>query len=178
MDTAPESFEFELEFDLVVDEGVACALNEDELEQAVQLVLAEEGVCRPCAVSCSLVDDERMHELNYEWRGVDRATDVLSLECERPDDPDLAPGEPCELGDIVLAPAYIARQAATFGTTPADETRLLLVHAVLHLLGYDHLEDDEAEVMEAREDELVALLPHDGTLVGVRVTRHESGDEA
>ena len=96
---------------------------------------------------------------------MDRATDVLSLECERPDDPDLAEGEPCELGDIVLAPAYIARQAAAFGTTPADESRLLLVHGLLHLLGYDHIEDDEAEVMEAREDELVALV-NDGRPAG------------
>lgn len=171
------TFEPGLEFDLVCDEGIACALDDDELFSGVALVLREEGVTRPCAVSCSIVSEERMHELNLSWRGVDRPTDVLSLECERPDDPDLAPGEPCELGDIVLAPAYIARQAASFGTTPADETRLLLVHATLHLLGYDHLEDEEAEVMEAREDELVGMLPHDGTLVGVRVTRHESGDE-
>ena len=162
-----------LDIDLVCDEDAACALDEDELSLAVALVLAEEGVERPCILSCSVVSDERMRELNAEWRGVDRPTDVLSLECERPDDPDLAPGEPCELGDIVLAPAYIERQAASYGTTPADETRLLVVHATLHLLGYDHLDDDEAEVMEAREDELVAMLPGDGTLAGVRLTRHE-----
>ena len=167
-----------LELDLVVDDGCVCALSDEELEQTVELVLREEGVQRPCCVSLSVVSDERMRELNGEWRGIDRATDVLSLECERPDDPDLAPGEPCELGDIVLAPAYIARQAAAFGTTPADESRLLLVHGVLHLLGYDHLEDDEAEVMEAREDELVAMLATDADLRGVRVTRHEEDDDA
>ena len=118
---------------------------------------------------------ERIRELNAEWRGRDVATDVISLECERPDDPDLAPGEPCELGDIVLAPDYIARQAARFGTTAADEFRLLLVHGTLHLLGYDHLEDDEAEVMEAREDALLALLPHDGATRPVTLTRHREG---
>jgi probable rRNA maturation factor len=169
----------ELELDLLAeDDAPACALTDDELEKTIALVLCEEGVTRPCGVSLTLVSDERMHALNREWRGVDRPTDVLSLECERPDDPDLAPGEPCELGDIVLAPAYISRQAAYFGTTPADETRLLTVHAVLHLLGYDHLEDAEAEVMEAREDELVALLATDGDLSGVRVTRHEGEHEA
>ncbi len=148
----------ELELDCMAEEGVACALNEEELFQTIALVLDEEEVERPCGVSLSIVDDERMRELNAEWRGIDRATDVLSLECERPDDPDLAPGEPCELGDIVLAPAYIARQAQSFGTTPADETRLLLVHGTLHLLGYDHLQDDEAEVMEARERELLSAF--------------------
>lgn len=168
----------ELELDLVIGEGVDCALSDDELEETIALVLDEEAVERPCGVSLSVVGDERMRELNAEWRGIDRATDVLSLECERPDDPDLAPGEPCELGDIVLAPAYIARQAMSFGTTAADETRLLLVHGTLHLLGYDHLDDDEAEVMEAREDELVAMLATDGSLAGVRVTRHREDERA
>ena len=166
-----------VELDYVAEEGLSAALGEDELLEAIALVLREEGVTRPCSVSLSVVRDERMRELNLEYRGQDRATDVLSLECERPDDPDLAPGDPCELGDIVIAPAYIARQARDFGTTPADETRLLVVHATLHLLGYDHLDDEEAEVMEAREDELVSLLATDGDLAGVRVTRHD-GDDA
>ena len=108
---------------------------------------------------------------------MDRATDVLSLECERPDDPDLTPGEPCELGDIVLAPAYIARQSKDFGTTPADECRLLLVHGVLHLLGYDHMTDEEAAVMEAREDELVSMVKTDARLDHVEFTRHRGSDD-
>jgi probable rRNA maturation factor len=149
------------------------ALGGEELQAIADTVLEQEGVDRPCFLSLSVVSDERMRELNAQWRGIDAPTDVLSLECERPDDPDLAPGEPCELGDVVLAPAYIERQAASFGTTAADETRLLFVHAILHLMGYDHLEDDEAELMEAREDELVAMLATDADLKGVRVTRHE-----
>ena len=167
-----------LELDFYCDDTTTCALSDGEIVDAVELVLDEEGVERPCGISLSIVADERMRELNHEWRGIDRCTDVLSLECERPDDPDLAPGEPCELGDIVLAPRYIAGQAEQFGTTAADETRLLLVHGVLHLLGYDHLHDDEAEVMEAREDELVAMLSCDADLTGVRVTRHSGGDDA
>lgn len=152
---------------------VACAVQEDEVLRLCELVLGEEGVSRDCYVSVSVVDDERMRELNAEWRGQDRPTDVLSLECERPDDPDLAVGEPCELGDIVLAPAYIARQAVQYGTTAADETRLLLIHGLLHLLGYDHLQDDEAEFMERREDELLAMHGTDHDLSGVVLTRHE-----
>lgn len=156
--------------DLSLD--VALPLEEAEIERICELVLAEEGVERPCFVSVSTVDEERMHELNLEWREQDKATDVLSLECERPDDPSLAPGEPCELGDIVLAPSYIERQAQGFGTTFADECRLLLVHGLLHLLGYDHLEDDEAEVMEAREDALLDLIATDNDLGGITFTRH------
>lgn len=163
--------------DLDLAEGVTPLLDEDETVRIVETVLAEEGVTRPCYVSVSVVDDERMRELNGEWRGIDRETDVLSLECERPDDPDLAPGEPCELGDIVLAPAYIARQSKDFGTTPADECRLLLVHGVLHLLGYDHMTDEEAAVMEAREDELVSMVKTDARLDHVEFTRHRGSDD-
>ncbi len=165
------------EYDITVEDGVTPPLGEDEICQTCDFVLAQEEVERPCAVSISIVSDERMHELNLRWREVDRPTDVLSLECERPDDPDLAPGEPCELGDVVLAPAYIERQSQTFGTTPADEFRLLLVHGMLHLLGYDHLADEEAEVMEAREDELVARLKTDADLDHVEFTRHRGSDD-
>ena len=158
---------------LDVSESVACPLAIDALQAICNMVLAEEGVTRPCYVSVTIVDDVRMRELNRTWRQQDRPTDVLSLECERPDDPDLADGEPCELGDIVLAPAYIARQAATFGTTANDEFRLLLIHGLLHLLGYDHLQDDEAEAMEAREDALLAQVTTDRPLRGVSFTRHD-----
>ena len=161
-----------LTVDFEAQDGIEAPITEDEMTQICETVLTQEGVERPCFLSLSVVDDETIKEQNLDWRGIDAATDVISLECERPDDPDLAPGEPCELGDILLAPDYIARQAARFGTTPADETRLLFVHGLLHLLGYDHLEDDEAEEMEAREDELLKLVPTDGTLDHVMITRH------
>jgi probable rRNA maturation factor len=148
------------------------------MQAICEMVLAEEGATRPCYLSLSIVDDEEIRSYNAEWRGIDAVTDVISLECERPDDPDLAPGEPCELGDIVLAPAYIANQAQGFGTTPADETRLLLIHGLLHLLGYDHLDDEEAQEMEAREDELLDLVRTDAPISHVTLTRHREGDDA
>lgn len=163
------------EYDIVVADGVTSLLSEDEICSDCDLVLAEEGVDRDCLVSISVVGNDEIRSLNAEWRGRDAVTDVISLECERPDDPDLAPDEPCELGDIVLAPARIAEQSVGFGTTPADECRLLLVHGMLHLLGYDHVEEDEALAMETREDELVSLLPLDAQVGHVRVTRHEAG---
>ncbi|HJA29711.1 MAG TPA: rRNA maturation RNase YbeY [Candidatus Olsenella pullicola] len=160
------------EYDISIEEGVAAPLDEERICSCCDLILREEGVSRPCLVSISLVSDERIRTLNDAWRDVDRATDVISLECERPDDPSLAPNEPCELGDIVLAPAFIARQAREYGTTVEDEFRLLLTHGLLHLLGYDHLVDDEAEQMEAREEELLALMPCDAPITGVILTRH------
>jgi len=160
-----------LDVALDVEDGCELAVSPEELERVLALVLAEEGVSRPCVVSVSVMGERAMQDLNREWRGVDRPTDVVSLECERPDDPDLAPGEPCELGDIAMAPAVLARQATEFGVSAADETRLMAIHSMLHLLGYDHIEEDEARVMEAREDELLALAC--GREVGhVELTRH------
>lgn len=170
--------ETRLELDFRQDDGVACPLGEGGFARVVGRVLAEEGVGRPCLVSLSLVGDDEMRRLNREWRGQDRPTDVLSLECERPDDPDLAPGEPCELGDVVLAPAYIERQAEGFGTTWKDELTLLTIHATLHLLGYDHMEEAEAKAMEAREDALLALVGTEGGLTHVSLTRHRPGEDA
>lgn len=165
------------ELDFSCEEGVDCPLSEDDFARVVGRVLEEEGVTRPCLVSLSLVGDGRMRELNLAWRGRDSATDVLSLECERPDDPDLACGEPCELGDVVLAPAYVRRQARAFGTTWAEELTLLTIHATLHLLGYDHVREDEAQVMERREDELLGLVLGEGAPSHVTLTRHRGGED-
>jgi len=159
------------EFDVVDEASVPCPLSEDELARTIEHVLAREGVRVPCALSYTLVDDERMAELNAAWRGQDRPTDVLSLECERPDE---AVGL-CELGDIVLAPAYVRAQAPAFGNSAADECRLLTIHATLHLLGYDHLEDDEAELMERTEDAYLAELSPEAC--GGRLTRHTPADD-
>lgn len=163
------------EIDYCCDEGVTCPVSPEEIVRDVSLVLDQEDVERPCLMSVSVVSDERMAALNERWRGCPQATDVISLECERPCDPDLAPGEPCELGDVVIAPDYVARQARRYGTAWADEFRLLLVHGTLHLLGYDHLEEDEARAMEAREDELVRLVVADERVAPVRLTRHREG---
>lgn len=124
-------------------------LDAQEVEHICEVVLAAEGVEREVEISLSYVDEDEMHELNHEWRGIDRTTDVLSFECDSAFDDDIPADETLELGDIILAPQVIARQAPGFGNSPADECRLMLVHGMLHLLGYDHIEDDEAEVMEA-----------------------------
>lgn len=161
-----------LTVDFEAQDGIEAPITEDEMTQICETVLTQEGVERPCFLSLSVVDDETIKEQNLDWRGIDAATDVISLECERPDDPDLAPGEPCELGDILLAPNFITQQAGRYATTVADEFRLLLIHGLLHLLGYDHLDDEEAEVMEAREDELLRLVSTDKSISHVTLTRH------
>lgn len=129
-----------------------------EIEEAVLCTLEHEGVERPVEVSVSFVDDEEMRGLNRTWREIDAPTDVLSFECDSPFDEDIPADEAVELGDVILAPGVIAAQAAEFGNAPAEECRLMLVHGLLHLLGYDHLEDAEAADMEAREIEVLREL--------------------
>ena len=133
------------------DSELPIPIPEEEVATIVDAVLAEEGVERECEVSVSIVDETEMAALNAEWRGVDAPTDVLSFECDSPFDDALPEGMPVELGDIVLAPEVIAAQAPEFGSTPAEEFRLMLVHGMLHLLGYDHVDEEGAAEMEAHE---------------------------
>ena len=128
-----------------------------DFEGLARFVLMHEDVPAHAEVSISFVDDERIHALNREWRGIDRPTDVLSFECDGIDDgmPEIE-GADFELGDIVVAPDVAERQAPEYGLSFADEMSLLVTHGLLHLCGYDHMEEGEAQVMEARERELLS----------------------
>ena len=109
-------------------------------------------------LSVTFVSNDEMARLNKEYRGMEGPTDVLSFECDNVDDEvSQAAGEdaPYELGDIVIAPDVAAAQSDDYGTSIVEEFELLLVHGVLHLCGMDHMEDAEAEAMEAREQEIL-----------------------
>ncbi len=109
-------------------------------------------------VSLTFVSNERIHELNRDYRGIDRPTDVLSFECDNIpfDDEEIDQAIEFELGDVIIATDVALAQTQEFGTTFEEEVTLLTVHGLLHLCGYDHIEDDEAEIMEALEDDLIA----------------------
>ena len=129
------------------------------VEELAKFVLEREEVPDNTEVSIAFVDDEQIHELNREYRGIDRPTDVLSFECDGlDDDMDFDDGEVFELGDIIIAVDVAERQTQEYGTSFRDELSLLLAHGLLHLCGYDHIEDDEAEEMEAREKELLSAF--------------------
>ncbi|MBE6472093.1 MAG: rRNA maturation RNase YbeY [Coriobacteriaceae bacterium] len=129
-----------------------------DVEALAELVISREGKPEDTEVSINFVTNEAIHELNRDFRDVDRPTDVLSFECDGYEgEDDLAPieGMAFELGDIVVAPDIAEAQAPEYGLAFADEVSLLVTHGLLHLCGYDHMEDDEAEEMEARERELL-----------------------
>ncbi|MDZ4177954.1 MAG: rRNA maturation RNase YbeY [Coriobacteriia bacterium] len=130
-------------------------------ERVAGFVLAREEVTEMAELSVAVVDLAEMSALNARYRGVEGPTDVLSFGC---DDPCPVGGdEPVTLGDVVIAPEVAVRQAAELGHTVEEELDLLLVHGILHLLGYDHEEDDAARVMEERQQELLdAYARHEG----------------
>ena len=115
---------------------------------------------RPVEISVRLAGDEEVRALNSEWRGKDKATNVLSFPMAEEDDFEKANvlGQELLLGDIILARGVCQTEAADKGVTVEDHATHLLVHGTLHLLGYDHHDDDEAADMEAREVRALARL--------------------
>lgn len=124
------------------------------LDDVVRAGLVHEGL-DPSAVevSIALVDDERIRELNSRYRGVDSATDVLSFTMDNGE----APGEPALLGDVVISLETASREARNLGEL-LSRTLLLAVHGLLHLLGYDHETDEDAEEMQTHEKDVLAKV--------------------
>ncbi len=109
----------------------------------------------PAEVSVLLTDDETVRQLNARHRGIDRPTNVLSFALGETAP---GPGQPSMLGDVVLAAGVVAREAAAQGKPAARHISHLVVHGMLHLLGYDHETDSQAETMEALELRVLAGL--------------------
>lgn len=120
--------------------------------------LAEAGVLAPVEVAVMLSDDAAVRELNRDWRDADKPTNVLSFAAWWDDDcpPPPAPGLPVMLGDVVFARETVVAEAARDGIPAAHHLAHLAIHGLLHLLGYDHQEPDEAEEMETLEIRLLA----------------------
>ncbi len=136
------------------------------LKKTVKTALAAEGVDVPCEVNILLTDDEGIHAVNLEMRQVDRPTDVLSFPMfdltpgEHPTEEDFDPGaNSVPLGDMCLSLERARAQAEEFGHSYRREVCYLCVHSVLHLLGYDHLDEGpQKKQMRAREEEIMAIL--------------------
>ena len=136
------------------------------IRKVIRTALAAEGVDFPCEVDVCVTSDEGIHQINREMRGVDRPTDVLSFPAF-----DLHPGElPGEedadpatglvpLGDMCLSLERVQAQAREYGHSNRRELAYLVVHSVLHLLGYDHLDEGPQKAqMRAREDAILEEL--------------------
>lgn len=137
-------------------------IDGDALVALSARVLDHEGYPDRTELSITAVSDEAIASLKAEHLGEDAATDVLSFPIDELS-PGVAPlvtseGPPLMLGDVVIAPAYIARQASMHGVTEGDELALMVVHGILHLMGWDHEDEADAEAMEARERDILSLV--------------------
>ena len=123
-------------------------------------VLTSEDLNEPAEISVTFVDDERIHELNREFRNVDRSTDVLSFPLGENGVYDKNPENgACLLGDIVISVETAVRQAETYGHSLQREIGFLTVHSMLHLLGYDHVNGGIEEVrMREKEEHVLTEL--------------------
>lgn len=128
---------------------------DEKLESVVKTVLDTEGLSLDYEVSITFVDKDEIHKLNKEFRSVDRPTDVLSF----PMDEDFfIEGVDTMLGDIVICMDVAKEQANDFGHSLDREIMYLTAHSMLHLLGYDHMEENEKLEMRAREKEVMKIL--------------------
>ena len=143
-----------------------------ELEHTIEFALKEEEVNIPFEISLLFVDNDEIREINNETRNIDTETDVLSFPMlDYPKDKAFKDvyknyefdetymdGEELVLGDIVLSLEKALEQSKEYNHSFKREASYLVVHSVLHLLGYDHMEEDEKKVMRKREEEILGQL--------------------
>jgi probable rRNA maturation factor len=133
-----------------------------ELRKLAELVLTEERYPDSTELTVLLVDEAEMSSYNERFLARVGPTDVLAFPVEElvaGEVPDLDPaGPPLIIGDVIIAPKYVRAQAVDLGVEFADEMALMVTHGILHLIGYDHQNDAEAEAMELRETELLRLV--------------------
>lgn len=140
------------------------------IEQTIESALDHENCEYDVYVEVVLTDDEDIHEVNKETRGMDKATDVLSFpncffdapgdfsnieeqeDCFHPDTGELM------LGDIMISVDHVFAQAREYGHSVKRELAFLVAHSMLHLMGYDHMEEEERRVMEERQEEILANI--------------------
>ena len=142
MDVIISSFPADLEF-------------EPEILATVQTAASKAGALyglKNAEVSITLTNNEHIHELNLRYRGIDRPTDVLSFALNEGEEPEIFDGPTVDvLGDIIISVERAVEQAAEYGHSVQREIAFLTVHGMLHLLGYDHME--EADRIEMRREE-------------------------
>ena len=138
------------------------------IRRVIRTALAMQGVDFPCEVDVLVTGDAGIHAINLDMRGVDRPTDVLSFPefeltpGQLPGAEDADPGTGyVPLGDMVISMERVKAQAKEYGHSNRRELAYLVVHSVLHLLGYDHLDEgEEKKKMRGREEAIAASIPN------------------
>lgn len=146
---------------LIENAQTAVPINIEEIERIAQTILSALKY-HDYDLGILITTNEEMHSYNKEYRNQDKPTDILSF----PYHSELMAGERIEpqseddknIGDIILAPQYIVDDLERWEQSFETRIKVLLVHGICHLLGYDHIEDADYEVMKQKEEELLSLL--------------------
>lgn len=144
---------------------------EETAERVMEAVLEQEGCPYEASINVLLTDNEGIREFNRQHRQIDRATDVLSfpnISYEEPADFSLVEEQEADcfdpdsgelvLGDIIISVDKVKEQAESYGHSELREFAFLVAHSMLHLCGYDHMEEEEAAVMEGKQRRILELL--------------------
>jgi probable rRNA maturation factor len=150
-----------MDINFQIDEPFVTEVSQDAIARALRTTihLTGEAAVPYHSVNIIISDDQTVHELNRQYRGIDAPTDVLSFENKRdPDFPEVDPEISNHLGDIVIACPLASAQAAAYGHRTSDEIILLVVHGALHLLGFDHDTAGNKEKMWVVQSRIMAQL--------------------
>ncbi len=132
--------------------------TEHYVNKACQTVLNYEGFSLPAEISVSFVTQEQIQNLNRDFRNKDSVTDVLSFPLKG-DDYDINPANGCAmLGDVIICVKRAGEQAKVFGHSLLYEITFLTVHSVLHLLGFDHVKEDDEKIMFPKQNEIMNII--------------------
>lgn len=135
-------------------EGFDDLVNEEEIRGYVEKVLEKEYDSKaPVYVSLLFTGNDEIQVINREYRDKDQPTDVISFAYHETEDFDIGPYD--TLGDIVISLERVVEQAKEYNHSPKREIFYVLTHGILHLLGYDHIEEEERKEMRAKEEEIL-----------------------
>ncbi len=154
-----------MEINVLIDESIAGCPGPEWFREVTRRVLAIQGIDDDVELGLLVTTLDRIQELNRSYRQIDRPTDVLAFAMDsgkKPGEEPLSFVTPPDglrhLGEIVLSCSQAAAQAREQSHSVERELEILLVHGVLHLLGYDHVEPEQERLMKAREAEILAAL--------------------
>jgi len=144
----------------MTDENNRLTEEQRQLVESILIYTSEqEEVDSNSELSVTFVSNDEIQEINREWRGKDQATDVISFAMEELGEDEIDFGlledEPIVLGDLIISVERCREQAAEYGNHFERELGFLAVHGFLHLLGYDHIEKADEEVMTKRQEEIL-----------------------
>jgi len=155
------NYKADIQYSKSTDPGASCT---EIIKQAVAQTLQNEAVDMSCVVNILVTDDDQIRKYNRNYRGIDKATDVLSFPMQtfpQPGwsnsidlEPDIDTGD-IPLGDIIISAESVKRQADEYENTIEYETVYLIIHSTLHLLGYDHDTESNERKMHAKTDQIM-----------------------